>query len=590
MIQSRVLGLVLLWALCYSGFSKAEDVIVPIVNGIYVTVTTNTSAPLQEIKNNPAAVQVQLGDDGNVAVPLQFVYNYFGQSYTQSWMHSNGVISFQSPSMTGNFCCSGQSLVTTQNNQFDYSIMALWTDLYARNGGSTFYLSTPTSMTYGWYGTSDYGNINKRSSFEIMIDDTGGLDMRWSGIDSAQYVTLGFTGDLNAGQYYQYYNGQGSSLSSLSSLQIRLGNFGVVPEVDPCTAIPVTDPTCINAYQPIESSPAQDASETDEPNNLANPENNLLADPIMVANDPISPSGPSVSSEINNSSIVSNNNPTPQASPIASGPSSSQQSNQQTTNSSTPQQQSTTKSTTSISASQIMSMNNNEQSKLTNTEKTSVQLSAEVSAKIDAETAKDSEKTAEVISESSSSVNTTSSTTSITASNQSIQSSLDMTRNSSANSGSFTNDNVILFSSAPNASTLLTPGLDQLKRDKESLYAEVEFPKLLETNFTDKTSPITEILEKKIDTESANKEQPKDTQKKEVQNNELADGVDIAAMAVQPKGYETYNTLTLIDSPFYISKEIYRNQKPIDNAKASRSFQLRNDMVHQQMIEQQYLK
>lgn len=583
--------MVLLWVLSYSAFSRADDVTVPLVNGIYVTVTTNTSTPLQEIKNNPAAVQVQLGDDNSIVVPLQFTYNYFGQTYTQTWMHSNGSVSFQSPQITGNFCCSGQDLSMTQNDQFDYSIMALWTDLYARNGGSTYYLSTPTSMTYGWYGTSDYGNSDLRSSFEIMIDNTGGLDVIWAEVNSNQLITMGFTGNLNEGEYYQYYHGGGNSLAAL---QVRLGDFGVPPEVDPCTAIPVTDPTCPETYQP--ETPTETYEETID---VANPEMiNQTSDSVMITSDSNlnSLSGQQQQStpmESNNSSLQLNSNSQAGPGPQASSPGPSQQTNQQQSNSPAPQQQASSKSTSSsISTSQIMSMNSNEQSKLSNVEKATVQASAEASSKIDADVAKEAEKVVDILSESSSSTNvsSTSSQTNnvLNKSTQTINS--DAMRPATTSNEAFTSDNVSLFSSAPNASMLLLPaGMDAMKKDRESMHTEAELPKLIETNFTDKTSPITEILEKKPDIEFTNKEQTKDTQKKEIQNNELAEGVDIATMAIQPKGYESYST-SLLDSPFYAPKEIYRNQKPIDNAKASRAFELRNDIVHQQMIEHQYLQ
>ena len=79
--------------------------------------------------------------------------------------------------------------------------------------------------------------------------------------------------------------------------------------------------------------------------------------------------------------------------------------------------------------------------------------------------------------------------------------------------------------------------------------------------------------------------QQSDTVKKNVQNNELAGGVSIESIARQPANYAQYFVM-IPDVAFYEPKEIYKNQKTIDNARALRS--LSSDRLHQEMINQQY--
>jgi hypothetical protein len=76
-----------------------------------------------------------------------------------------------------------------------------------------------------------------------------------------------------------------------------------------------------------------------------------------------------------------------------------------------------------------------------------------------------------------------------------------------------------------------------------------------------------------------------DTVNKNAQSNELAGGVDIAAINRLPVGFQNYSFM-LTDAQFYAPKEIYRNQINVDNARALR--QLSSDRLHQQLIEQQY--
>lgn len=81
--------------------------------------------------------------------------------------------------------------------------------------------------------------------------------------------------------------------------------------------------------------------------------------------------------------------------------------------------------------------------------------------------------------------------------------------------------------------------------------------------------------------------QPRQTDavNKNAQSNELAGGVDIAAMNQQPVGFQNYS-FVLTDAQFYAPREIYRNQRTVDNARALR--QLTNDGRHREMVEQQY--
>ena len=75
--------------------------------------------------------------------------------------------------------------------------------------------------------------------------------------------------------------------------------------------------------------------------------------------------------------------------------------------------------------------------------------------------------------------------------------------------------------------------------------------------------------------------------KKNVQNNEAAGNVTIESIAKQPANYAQYFTM-IPDVAFYAPKEIYKNQKTVDNARTLRGLQGGSDRLHQEMINQQY--
>ena len=71
-----------------------------------------------------------------------------------------------------------------------------------------------------------------------------------------------------------------------------------------------------------------------------------------------------------------------------------------------------------------------------------------------------------------------------------------------------------------------------------------------------------------------------------MQDNDLANGVQLAQLSVVPIGFNQYTNLVLRDAAFYAPKEIYRNQRTIDNVRALRN--LSSDRLHEEMVNQQY--
>lgn len=114
---------------------------------------------------------------------------------------------------------------------------------------------------------------------------------------------------------------------------------------------------------------------------------------------------------------------------------------------------------------------------------------------------------------------------------------------------------------------------------------QIEMPTLEGIKFGHK-GPVDNAMESKPFVPQMNTgSQQNDTVKKNVQNNELANGVSIESIAKQPANYAQYFTM-IPDVAFYEPKEIYKNQKTIDNVRALR--QLSSDRLHQEMINLQY--
>jgi len=119
-----------------------------------------------------------------------------------------------------------------------------------------------------------------------------------------------------------------------------------------------------------------------------------------------------------------------------------------------------------------------------------------------------------------------------------------------------------------------------------SRQAEIEQVNNTTSFMTNRTDPLNEVVEAKPTETTGSTTESNQTVKANVSENELAGGVDISKMATTPAGYTNYTNLILQDGKMYEPREIYKNQKTVDNARALR--QLSTDRLHQQMIEQQY--
>jgi hypothetical protein len=98
----------------------------------------------------------------------------------------------------------------------------------------------------------------------------------------------------------------------------------------------------------------------------------------------------------------------------------------------------------------------------------------------------------------------------------------------------------------------------------------------------------TDILnqDSNVSREENQQEQKRETVNRNAPNNELAEGVTIASLGAVPAGFQAYS-ITMPDGSFYAPKEIYRNQRVIDNPSSRRMFG-GSDAIHQQMVDQQY--
>lgn len=143
---------------------------------------------------------------------------------------------------------------------------------------------------------------------------------------------------------------------------------------------------------------------------------------------------------------------------------------------------------------------------------------------------------------------------------------------------------------APIASYELFTSTPTQPTQTQSTQTVQETVALLSPNFlTDKSNPLTDIVEGKQNIpQNSTIATVGPSVNRNAGDNDVAGGISINKMALAPVGYSDYLNLTLRDAAFYAPKEVYRNQRNVDNARALRT--LTNDSKHREMVEMQYAR
>jgi hypothetical protein len=143
---------------------------------------------------------LNLGDDNTRQVALGFEFEYWGQTFTDVWVSSNGFVSFQSPA---NLCCNGQPIEQAQRN----TIYAYWSDLISFTGNPYYRVSDGAAL-FGWYNVQEYGT-NNLNTFEIGLFSNGNIQFNYGSLSASGWrdFTAGITGP-EAGDNVQLFYGR----------------------------------------------------------------------------------------------------------------------------------------------------------------------------------------------------------------------------------------------------------------------------------------------------------------------------------------------------------------------------------------------
>jgi hypothetical protein len=191
--------------------------------------------PPQILGTPTTMTPLNLGDDNTRNVALGFEFEYWGQTFTDAWVSSNGFVSFQ----TGNhLCCNGQPIELAQRN----TIYAYWSDLISFTG-NPYFRRDDGSILFGWYGVNEYGT-NNSSTFEIGLFSDGKIQLNFGNLGFSGYrdFTAGLTGPTANDNITLFYGRNAQFLQNQSGILSWITPQPEVVAVD-CNVTPM-DPSC----------------------------------------------------------------------------------------------------------------------------------------------------------------------------------------------------------------------------------------------------------------------------------------------------------------------------------------------------------
>ncbi len=185
-------------------------------------------------------------DDGYAQVNLPFSFPFYGNTYTTSYMFTNGVVGFLNTNLWG-YCCDGTDLnqqAVSGNTSWNFAIYALNTDLYPGTN-SQFYTELTdngTGLRYTWKDVVEIGT-NNENTFSVNIKDSGYIGINYEKINLSSWRNplIGIAGDVTQGQYYQKYYGPASSMTATAGTNYT---FTGTEPTDLCTVNPLYNQAC----------------------------------------------------------------------------------------------------------------------------------------------------------------------------------------------------------------------------------------------------------------------------------------------------------------------------------------------------------
>ena len=145
----------------------------------------------------------EVSDDGiSPAIDLSFNFTFYGSTFSQARMATNGCLHFGN---SGSYC--NDYTPDPINGQHTYTIYPFWTDLIRDSNSRMKSWGDSSKMIFGWYNLREYNRSNTDNSFEVILWNNNSFDLRYRELEIINHdVLIGEVGANKTNSYTYYYH------------------------------------------------------------------------------------------------------------------------------------------------------------------------------------------------------------------------------------------------------------------------------------------------------------------------------------------------------------------------------------------------
>ena len=177
-----------------------------------VTVLSQTTTTL--IQDKPLwdlrlenATDMSANDDGTSQVfDLGFDFNFFGETFDQAYMASNGCLIFGALATGNNWEKNCTQYNPSPEPNTNYTMYPFWTDLIMRDNSDMLAKQFNDKVIFGWYEMWEYDRDSK-NTFELWLYPNDSYEARYGELDIKEHdVFIGIQGKEDEFETYYFHD------------------------------------------------------------------------------------------------------------------------------------------------------------------------------------------------------------------------------------------------------------------------------------------------------------------------------------------------------------------------------------------------
>lgn len=177
-----------------------------------------------------SGTEIPLGeDDCRGPYPIGFPFNFYGETCTQLWVHSCGLIAFTNPGASYSACYDDP---IPDNGGVNNFIAPYWDHLDPSRGGEVYRWQDPAGqrMIIEYHDVQTWAGTTQPHTFQVVLHASGDVEMRYQEVGSYPYCTAGMENAQGTLGQFHFRAGWDDIGQLHDNLTVRYRHPGAVEE------------------------------------------------------------------------------------------------------------------------------------------------------------------------------------------------------------------------------------------------------------------------------------------------------------------------------------------------------------------------